>query len=407
MTGLLAGVRVLDLSGLLPGPYASLLLADMGAEVIKVESRLGDLMRQVPPMAGEESLWFLAFNRNKHSLGLDLRKKPARALFLDLVAESDVVIEGFRPGRAERLGVGPASCRAANRRLVYCSISGYGQTGPDAGRSGHDITYLARSGALGLFRTPDGAPVMPPLQIADLAAGTTAALAICAALVARATSGEGCQLDLSMLESVLPWLAGFLASKSSPTPLDVGTVPLAGRYPFYNVFPTADGGSIALGALEPLFWGDLCTVLERPDLVRHQFDDGPDRLALFDTLRAEFAARPTAEWAALFRAHDLPAEVVADLDDVLVDPHLQARGALVVVTVPALGPVTQVASPVRVSGAAPIPARPAPPQGADTRAILRRVLDLDEATIDNFFRDGVVFDAETVAPRRIAPEAVP
>jgi crotonobetainyl-CoA:carnitine CoA-transferase CaiB-like acyl-CoA transferase len=407
MTRLLAGIRVLDLSGLLPGPYASLFLADLGAEVIKVESRLGDLMRQLPPFLGERSLWYVAYNRNKQSLGLDLRKPAARSLFMDLVARSDVVVEGFRPGRADRLGVGPAACRSVNPRLVYCSVSGYGQTGPDAGRSGHDLTYLARAGALGLFRDRAGDPVMPPMQVADLAAGTTAALAICAALVGRAASGEGCHLDVSMLESVLPWLAGFLAARGTDEPLDVGVLPLSGRYPFYNVYRTADGGHVAVGALEPLFWADLCRLIGRPDVAGNQFADGPERAAQFEALRTAFAERTAEEWAAAFRAADLPAEVVADLDSVLADPHLADRGSVVVVTDPEAGHVAQVASSVRQLGAPPEPASPAPALGADTRAVLRRVLDLDGAAIDNLYASGVVFDAETVSPRRIAPDAVP
>jgi crotonobetainyl-CoA:carnitine CoA-transferase CaiB-like acyl-CoA transferase len=407
VSGLLAGVRVLDLSGLLPGPFATLMLADLGAEVIKVESRLGDLARQVPPRAAGQGAWFQAYNRNKRSLGLDLRKPAGRALFMDLVRHADVVVESFRPGRAERMGVGADACRAANPRLVYCSLSGFGQAGPDAGRSGHDITYLARTGALTLFRDSAGRPVIPPLQIADLSAGVTAALGIVAALFDRARTGEGCALDISLLDSVLPWMAGYLAAAHAGVHLgEEGATPLSGRYPFYQVYETADGGWVAVGALEPLFWSDLCAALGRPDLAPLQFGVAGERAAVTEALTAAFAARPAAEWAVLFRERNLAAEVVADLADVAADPRLAARGLLAVVPY-AEGEVLQVGSPIHAAGhPAPAPS-PAPRLGADTRAVLAEVLGLADDAIDGLVAERTVFDAADAAPRQIAPDEIP
>lgn len=403
----LSGVRVLDLSGMLPGPFASLLLADLGAEVIKIESRLGDVARQVPPKVAGQGAWFQAYNRNKASLGLDLRKPAARSLFLELVRRSDVVLEGFKPGRAERLGVGATACRAANPRLVYCSLSGYGQGGPDARRIGHDINYLARGGALGLFRDREDRPAIPPLQIADLAGGMTAALGIVAALLGRASTGDGRVLDVSLLDSLLPWLAGYLVADHAGVNLaQHGATPLSGRYPFYSVFETADGGWVAVGALEPVFWADLCRALDRPELVGLQFAPEAERATVFQALERDFAARTTAEWSAFFQEHDLAADCVEELAAVHADPQLAERHMLVLAG-GGDAPVLLVASPLRAAGlAGPDPA-PAPELAADTRRVLRSVLDLDEAAIDNLVAAGAVFEAAAAAPRQIAPDEIP
>lgn len=408
----LSGVRMLDLTGLLPGPYASLMLADLGADVIKIESRLGDLMRQVPPKVVTRSAYFLSVNRNKRSVGLNLKKPAGRDLFLDLARHSDVVLEGFRPGRTQRMGIDADVLRAVNPRLVYCSLSGFGQTGPDANRAGHDLTYLARSGVLGLNGARDGTPVLPPVQIADLAAGTTAALAICAALYDRERTGEGRALDISMLESIVPWMSVHLEAHRAGAVASRGAMPLSGRYPFYNVYRTADGGHVALSALEPLFWRDFCRVIDRPDLAGTQFVDGATRTELFEELRQLFESRSTDEWATVFRENDLSAEVVSDIDDVLADPHLRSRGALLVLRHPEEGELVQVGSPVREMGEdaaarAQRPVRLPPDLAADTRPVLREVLDLDDDEIDNLFESSVVFGPDEAAPKQIAPEALP
>jgi crotonobetainyl-CoA:carnitine CoA-transferase CaiB-like acyl-CoA transferase len=404
---LLAGVRVLDVSGLIPGPYASLLLADLGADVIKVESRLGDLLRQVPPLVAQRSAYFLSLNRNKRSLGLDLKKAAGRDLFLDLARQCDVVIEGFRPGRAERLGIGFEALRRVNPRLVYCSISGFGQTGPDAGRAGHDLTYLARSGILGLTGTADGVPVIPPVQLADLTAGTTAALAICGALFARERSGEGSYLDISMLESVAAWMSIHLEAHRAGATAERGAMPLTGRYPFYSVYRTADGGHVALGALEPLFWRDFCRAVGRPDLAGLQLAQGAERERVFKELAAIFAGRSRQEWVELIRANDLAAEPVADLEEVLADPQLYARGAILVLVHPEEGELVQVGCPIQGEPASPPELRLPPDLGADTRQVLAEILDLEEETIDNLIAARVVFGPEEADPRLIAPQELP
>ncbi len=427
----LAGIRVLDLSGLLPGPYATLLLADMGAEVIKVEARLGDLARQVPPMLRERSAFFLWANRNKRSLGLNLKDARGLALFMDLARHSDVVVESFRPGRVDRMGIGPAALREVNPRLVYCSISGFGQNGPDAGRSGHDATYLARSGLLGLSGAEGGPPVLPPVTIADLAAGTNAALAICAALIGRGQTGAGGVIDISLLESALAWAGPTLSAHLAGVPAERGRLGLTGRYPYYAVYGTADGGHVVLCALEPVFWRELCQVLGRDDLAGQQFAEGEARERIFATLSEVFAARSAGQWADFFRTHDLPAEVIGDLDTAMGDPQLAARGAFVAVEHPDEGPQVQVSSPLRFGGwgklgnsedpEAEAPredakgakdrppgsvgadVRPAPDLGADTRDILAEVLALGEGEIDALFADKVVFSTTEAARYRMVP----
>lgn len=431
---LLAGIRVLDLSPLLPGPYATLLLADLGAEVIKVEPRIGDLARQVPPLAGHRSPFFLSLNRNKRSLGVNLRQPRGRALFLDLARHADVVVESFRPGRAAQMGIGPDDLRAVNARLVYCSISGFGQTGPDARRAGHDLTYAARGGLLDISGAAGGPPSIPALPVADLAAATHAAFGICAALVARDRTGEGQVLDVSMLESLLGWMRPILAAHQVGFAAERGRLPLAGRYPFYAVYPAADGGYIALGIIEPVFWRAFCLAAGRPDWARLQFAEGEARERLATGLAELFAGRSRAEWAAFFRAHDLPAEVVVGVDAVLADPQLAARGAwLVVEHAPGEGR-REPCGPVRLgragsaagdagaaedvetgsagvgvegTGVVPEPKpRPAPELGADSRAILRDVLGMAAPEIDVLVEAGVVFHIPDASLHRLAPDDI-
>jgi crotonobetainyl-CoA:carnitine CoA-transferase CaiB-like acyl-CoA transferase len=384
-----------------------LLLADLGADVIKVESRLGDLLRQVPPKVQRRSAYFLSINRNKRSLGINLKKPAGRELFLDLARHSDVVLEGFRPGRVRRLGIDPETVLAANPAIVYCQLSGYGQDGPDAKRAGHDLTYLARSGVLALNAGPDGTPVLPPVQMADLSAGTTASLAICAALFDRTRTGRGRVLDISIFESIAPWMSFHLEAHRAGASVERGGMPLSGRYPFYNVYRTADGGHVALAALEPLFWRDFCRAVGRADLAGRQFVEGAERQELFAQLRDLFASRSTEEWRELFHSEDLSAEVLSDLDGVLADPQLRARGSLLVLHHPEEGDLVQVGSPIRDRAEGDEAIGLPPDLAADTRPILSEVLDLGDAEIDNLFASRVVFGPDEATPKRIAPESLP
>src|SRR5512139_2321641 len=252
----LRGIKVLDLSRLLPGPYLTMVLADMGADVVKVEDpKLGDYLRAFPPGKGGMSGRFLAINRGKRSLALDLKAAPARDAFLKMVEQADVVVESFRPGVMDKLGIGYAALAAKNPKIIVCSISGFGQTGPYVERAGHDLDYIGLAGVLAMTGPAGGAPQMPGVQIADLAGGALwSATAILGALVGRERSGRGAHLDISMTEGALALLAAEIGN------LDCGARPTRGRETLngalacYGVYKTKDDRYLAVGALEPKFW---------------------------------------------------------------------------------------------------------------------------------------------------------
>jgi alpha-methylacyl-CoA racemase len=369
MTGPLAGIRVLDLSRLLPGGYCSLLLSDYGADVLKVEDTgEGDYIRWAPPRyAGVEasaaSAPFLALNRGKRSLRLDLKREEGRAVLLRLVRAHDVLLESFRPGVLDRLGVGYERLRAENPGLVYCAITGYGQAGPDRDRPGHDMNYLARNGLLGLTGTPGGPPVPAAGQIADIGGGALmAAFGILAALYERERTGEGQLVDVSMTRAAQSWLAlvaaRFFADGAVPRR---GELELAGGLACYRPYRCADGW-VTLGALEPKFWQALCRGLGRDDLIERHMDP-----AVAGELEAIFAARTRAEWAAFDDEHSCCVEPVLDLDEALA----RSPDNVVAVDQPgAAAPVRLLGPPVALSRTPPDGTRPGPALGADTDAVL-------------------------------------
>ena len=252
----LRGIRVLDLSRLLPGPFLTMVLADMGADVVKVEDpRVGDYLRGLPPAKGGMSGRFLAVNRGKRSLALDLKAPAGRDAFLRMTARADVVVESFRPGVMDKLGVGYTALAATNPKLVMCSISGYGQTGPYTHRAGHDLNYIALAGVLAMGGPAGGAPQMPGVQIADLAGGALwSATAILGALVGRERTGKGAHLDISMTEGALALLAAELGNLDCGEHPTRGVEALNGGLACYGVYRAKDGRYLAVGALEPKFW---------------------------------------------------------------------------------------------------------------------------------------------------------
>jgi crotonobetainyl-CoA:carnitine CoA-transferase CaiB-like acyl-CoA transferase len=321
----LAGVRVLDLSRLLPGPFCSMLLADFGADVIKVEdTATGDPVRQGAPAGA----WFAALNRGKRSICIDLKAPAGRDVFLRLARGADVVLEQFRPGVMDRLGVGWEALRAENPRLVYCAISGYGREGPLRDRAGHDINYLARNGLLALSGEAGGPPVQSAGQIADLGGGALmAAFGILAALHERERSGEGQLVDVSMCDGALSWLAGVAAEQlADGVPRRRGELVLGGRLLCYRPYRCADGW-ISLGALEPKFWRAFCAGVGREDLVGHQFD--PPGSPAHGEVEALAAARTRAEWEAFATEHDCCLEPVLELEEALESELVRTRGMVV------------------------------------------------------------------------------
>ena len=366
----LAGVRVLDLSRLLPGPYATLVLADLGAEVVKLEDPVGgDYARWMPPLAGEQSGYFHALNRNKRSLALDLRRPEGAAALRRLARRFDVLVESFRPGVMERLGVGYEALARESPGLVLCSITGYGQTGPYRLRAGHDLDYVALAGVLALNGPPE-APRPLGIQVADVAGGSWPAVAgILAALVRRGATGRGAHVDIAMAEGALAMLALQQgAADARGAPLRRGAEMLNGGAACYGVYRTRDGRFVALGALEPKFFQAFCAAVGRPELAERQFDD--DGQGLRGELEAVFAARTRDEWAGFAAAHDVCAMPVLEGDEPRRDPQLAGRGNFVEIDTPWEGrALASLASPVRLAGVE-APRRPAPQLGADTDAIL-------------------------------------
>jgi crotonobetainyl-CoA:carnitine CoA-transferase CaiB-like acyl-CoA transferase len=366
----LAGIRVLDLSRLLPGPYATLVLADLGADVVKVEDPAGgDYVRWMPPLAGQQSGYFHALNRNKRSLALDLRRAGGPEALRRLAAHSDVLVESFRPGVLERLGVGWEDLSRENPRLVLCSISGYGQTGPYRLRAGHDLDYVALAGVLAL-NGAEAAPLPLAVQVADVAGGSWPAVAgVLAALLRRSVTGRGAHVDVAMVEGALGMLALQQgAADARGEPLRRGAEMLNGGWACYGVYRTRDGRFVALGALEPKFFEAFCAAVGRPDLAERQYDDG-GRGARAE-LEAIFAGRTRDEWGAFAAAHDVCVMPVLEGDEPRRDPQLAGRGNFLEIDTPWEGrTMRSLASPVRVSGAE-APRRPAPALGADTDAVL-------------------------------------
>ena len=298
----LDGVTILDLTRLLPGAAATMLLANFGAEVIKIEeSGGGDYARRMPPLIDGEGVVFRATNRGKKSIVLNLKSADGKATFRGLAAKADVLIEGFRPGVMKRLALDYEALRPQNERLIYVSVTGYGQSGPNAGMAGHDINYIALGGLL------DITGAIPGAQIADLAGGSLqAVIGILLALVARQKTGRGQFVDVSMLDGVtwlmaLP-LAVYSATGELPAP---GATMLSGRYACYQTYRAADGRWLAAGALEPKFWAALCGKLGCPEFIPDQFAEGERQAEIIESLRRIFRTKSTAEWLEVFNGADV------------------------------------------------------------------------------------------------------
>jgi crotonobetainyl-CoA:carnitine CoA-transferase CaiB-like acyl-CoA transferase len=377
MTLPLEGIRVLDLSRLLPGGFCSLLLADFGAEVIKVEDLgMGDYVRWSPPYYegaddSAKGALFLALNRNKTSVRINLKEPAGRDVFLRLARDADVVLESFRPGVLDRLGAGYDALREVNPRIVYCAISGYGQDGPLRDRSGHDMNYLGRIGMLGLTGEAEGPPVQAAGQIADLGGGALmAAFGILAALRERDASGEGQFVDVGMADGALSWLAmvagQYLCDGVVP---QRGSQLLAGGIICYRPYACADG-EVTLGALEPKFWRNWCEGVGREDLIERQFDTpGSDS---HKEVEAIFARRTRAEWEAFAAEHDCCLEPVLGLDEALTDEWAKARAMVVELDQPgAEQAVRLLGLPVKLSRTpGDVNRLPGPALGEHTDAVL-------------------------------------
>ncbi|WNG28393.1 CoA transferase [Cystobacter fuscus] len=380
----LSGLKVLDLSRLLPGPYATLVLADLGATVDRVEDPAGgDPLRQMPPLndSGESAL-FHGLNRNKRSLTLDLKSPEGRDAFLRLVRGYDVLVESFRPGVMERLGLGWDALHALHPRLIYCAISGYGQTGPDRLRAGHDLNYVARAGVLGYGGQQDGAPAFPGVQVGDIGGGSLFALVgVLAALHERERTGQGRFVDVSMTDGALAFLHMHLAARlflgDEAPPLRRGTDTLNGGFAGYGLYRTADGRYLSVGALEPKFFAGVCEVLGRPELLADGYSPGEAGARVKAELTRLFSEHPLAYWMERFSGRDVCVEPVLEGDEVLADAQLRARGLFArSVDTPRGRTVTHLLTPLRLGDT---PLRPPPSLGQHSREILEEAgLSLEE-----------------------------
>lgn len=377
----LSGVRVLDLSRLLPGPFATMILAGLGADIVKVEDLAGgDYLRWMPPLAEGTSVMFAELNRSKRSVRLDLKAPRGRELFLALVRTADVVLESFRPGVLDRLGLGLAELHVANPRLVLCSISGFGQDGPDRLLAGHDLNYLARAGALGITGGADGRPIVPGVQVADIGGGALGAVAaILAALRLRERTGVGSHCDVSMTDGVLSWMAPHLAAARAGAPAGPARMPLNGAQPCYRVYRCADGW-MSVAALEPKFWQRLCTVLGVEEVAGDGFATGAEAERVAAVVEAALMRATRAEWRERLAGEDVCCEPVLELDEVATDAQSRHRADAVD------GDVAWF--PFRVGDAGHAPSGPAPGYGEHSRALLAEV-GVDDDAFERLVADGV------------------
>jgi len=373
----LDGVRVLDLSRLLPGPVCTLHLADLGADVVKVEDTgAGDYARSLglAPTDGRAasdapSAFFRMVNRNKRSLALDLKAPAGREAFLRLAQRADVIVESFRPGVVDKLGVGYAAVAARNPRIVYCSITGYGQTGPYRDRAGHDINYLGYAGVLDQTGTSGGPPALSNLQVADLLGGSmNASTAILAALFGASRTGQGSHVDVAMTEGSLAHnIFALHAIESLGRVQARGADLLTGGVPCYGVYATQDGRYLAVGALEGKFWRVLCEAIDRPDLIARQLSTGHAGALVRQQLAAVFAQQTQAQWIERLADIECCVSPVLSLDESLADAQVRARDMIV----SGADGIRQYAPPFRLSGHTFAVARPAPAQGEHSAEILR------------------------------------
>jgi alpha-methylacyl-CoA racemase len=373
----LAGIKVLDLTRLLPGGVATLLLADMGADIIKVEDpRGGDYARWTPPHVDGVGAFFRASNRNKRSIILDLKHNDGRAIMHQLAQHADVLIEGFRPDVTTRLGIDYATLHALNPRLVYCSLSGWGATGPYAKMGGHDLNYLALGGMQGASRHPH------PFggQVADVGGAYASVMGILGALFQRERTGAGTHLDISLFEAGMPFsMYQFVESAIGATQGGAGT--LTGGLAFYDVYASADGQAMSFAPIEPKFWANFCNAIGKPEWLKRQTDDQD---ILRDDLKALFASKTLSEWQSILGDADCCWTPITDPADLPNDPHIQARD----MAGKDENGVPYMRSPIRATGA-PLPdIGTAPDYGQHTSEVLREV-GYDDAQISAWYDTGV------------------
>lgn len=392
MTGALSGITVIELSRFIPGGLASQMLGDLGADVIKIEQPgVGDLMRTFPPQGKGDSGTFLIGNRNKRSITVNLKAEEGRQIVCDLVARADVVIEGFRPGVADRLGLGDADMRALNPRLVYCSISGYGQNGPYRDVPGHDLNYLGLTGMLQLVARPDTGPLVPGPLFADIGGGSMMAVyGVLAALIGRDRTGRGQFVDVSMTDGAMHFMhshaSEYLIAGEEPKG---GVQRVAGGSAPYNIYRCSDDKYVTLGVIEEHFWDRLRNLVGPERLPETPFPSPEETERAKAVLAEAFAQKPRDEWVKLLWEADIPAGPVNSLGEAFADPQMQAREMLLHVDHPVEGRLPQIGFPVKFSDTPGAIHRPPPVLGEHTDEILAE-LGYDEAAVISLKETGAV-----------------
>jgi crotonobetainyl-CoA:carnitine CoA-transferase CaiB-like acyl-CoA transferase len=395
----LAGIKVLDLTKLAPGPFCTMILGDLGADVIKIEEPGPPTGRRAEqagkagtegPGAAFSGSPFNALNRNKKSIGLNLKSGPGKEVFRRMVQRADVLVQEYRPGVAERLGIGYAQMLIRNDRLVYCAITGYGQDGPYRNLVGHDLNYIATAGVLSILGRAGQLPTIPHNLIADYAAGGMhGAIGILAALVARTQTGRGQYVDISMMDGSMALMAqsfaNFFANGRLPAR---GETPLDGAIPNYNVYETSDGKIITIGAIEPWFFANLCRALGRDDLVEHEYNSAK-RAEIYEFFKATFRTKTRDEWFELLSRTDICVGKMNTLDEVEADPQVQARKMIVELDTPDGRKVKQVGISVKLSETPGSIRSLAPTLGQHTEEIMHGLGYSDEQ-IEKWRADGSV-----------------
>jgi crotonobetainyl-CoA:carnitine CoA-transferase CaiB-like acyl-CoA transferase len=387
----LDGIRVLDLSRLLPGPYASHILANFGAEVIKIEKPgEGDYMRAYLPKAQGVNAAFLTINRGKKSLAIDLKHEAGKEAFVALVKKSDVVLDGFRPGVMGRLGLGYEQLSKINPKLIYAALTGYGQTGPYAQLAGHDLNYVAFAGMLDLLGESDGMPAVPGIQIADVAAGALpTVIGVLLALQHRSKANEGQMVDISMFDAVLGLMpvqvANYTATKRRPKR---GHERLFGRYACYNIYPVRNSRYLAVAALEPKFWRALCEAIEREDLIEDQYVEGDAQQILKAELTRTFQKKEVSDWMEIFEEADVCVTEVREISRAVQDDSVAERRMVTPIRGPDGGVYEQLGVFPQLSETPGYVSGEAPARGSDNREILEslnysveRINELLEANV--------------------------
>lgn len=387
----LEGIKILDLSRLLPGPLATQMLADMGAEVIKIEdANSPDYIRFFPPFVGDDSALYLSLNRNKRSIAFNFKSAEGIELFFSLVKNADVVVEQYRPGILDKIGIGYEQAKKVNPKIIYVSVTGYGQTGPYAQKAGHDLNYIAISGVLANIGTKEK-PVIPGVQIADVSGSYAAVNGCLAALLQREKTGKGQHVDISMTDAAMPFATLIHANAwADGRNIERGNFQLSGQLANYNVYETADGKFIALGALEPKFWITFCDAVNKPEWKNKIIAPEEETTLLKQDVSALFKSKTRAEWENFSEQHDVCLSPVLENSELAENENLIHRNMVLGTETAGNKKLNTIGAAIKFSGNENKPAQPAPKMGSDTDTILSE-LGFDAEKIKGLRARGTIY----------------